>query len=83
MDRVAMKLRRFLEKAHLRVESIARSGGGHYKAIVTNEHEIKRTVILPATPSDHRWERNKLSELRKIFRETPRRQVQNDNHGAA
>ena len=83
MDRVALKLRRFLEKAHLRVESIARSGGGHYKAIVTNEHEIKRIVILPATPSDHRWERNKLSELRKIFKQESRWPLQDVNEGAA
>ena len=67
MDRVALKLRRFLEKAHLRVESIARSGGGHYKAIVTNSNGTQRIIILPASPSDHRWERNKLSEIRKLF----------------
>jgi len=83
MDRVALKLRRFLEKAHLQVESLTRSGGGHYKAIVINQHGIQRIIILPATPSDHRWERNKLSEIKRVFREAPRRALQDVDEGAA
>lgn len=83
MDRVALRLRRFLEKAHLRVESLARSGGGHYKAIVTNEHGTQRIIILPATPSDHRWERNKRAEIRKVFRQAPRWPLQDVDEGAA
>lgn len=83
MDRIALKLRRFLEKAHLRVESLKRSGGGHYKAIVINEHGTQRIIILPATPSDHRWERNKLSEIRKVFRQASGRTLQDVDQGAA
>lgn len=69
MDRPALKLRRFLERQGLQVESLVRSGGGHYKAIVINHHGHKRIVILPASPSDHRWEHNKRSEIRNLFRE--------------
>lgn len=61
-----MRLKRFLEKADLRVESIDRTGGGHYKAVCSYGN-ITRFIILPASPSDHRWERNKLSEIKKTY----------------
>lgn len=72
MDHVALKLRRFLERADLRVMSMARSGGGHYKATVANPDGLQRMVVLPASPSDFRWERNLLAQIRRTFREVER-----------
>jgi hypothetical protein len=70
MDSVALKLRRFLRTQGLQILSIKRSGGGHYKATVNYPQNGQTIVIvLPSSPSDHRWQRNVATLIRRKGRQ--------------
>lgn len=44
---------------------VERNGSGHYR--VTHPHRHGKACVMPATPSDHRWAKNFVSEIRHAF----------------
>ncbi len=60
------EIRELVRKAGLEFVSLTISGGNHIKACVRRADGQAFQTIHPLTPSDHRGERNKLSELRRI-----------------
>jgi hypothetical protein len=59
-------IRKLCERLNLRVESLHRSGGGHYKVSISNG-TTRKMVVFPCSSSDRRWLLNKTAELNRIF----------------
>ncbi|XKH58480.1 hypothetical protein LG293_17820 (plasmid) [Citricoccus nitrophenolicus] len=45
--------------------TVERNGSGHYR--VTHPRHRGKACVMPATPSDRRWARNFVSEIRRTF----------------
>ena len=56
-----------VKRLGLRLESISRTHGGHFKTILS-DGQVTRMIMFPSSASDHRWERNKCSEIKRIFK---------------
>lgn len=68
MDRRILEIKRLIEEMGYQFISYEHKRGGHAKVTVSDGN-VSRFVICPVSSSDRRWQKNKPSELKRIFRE--------------